>query len=192
MGILEEKIKKNKYRIIFGVLLIYVMGGLATGGNWLIFFRPAFEGQIIDIESREPIEGAVVAAIYNCDMYGGTQLMSGKIGYSEAVTDKNGRFKISRYFNITGPLTVGNVTTFVIYKPGYRSIDGKNLEACFSSGCQRRKFMPSNIVFADHLVEIPKLGDSISPRENIPYLQGYDMPWGFPKLQKLIDETNFD
>ncbi len=188
MGILKEKIKKNKYRIIFGVLLIYVLGGLATGGNWLVFFRPAFEGQIIDIDSREPIEGAVVAAIYNCDMYGGSQVMSGHKGYAEAITDKNGRFRISPYFIITGPLTIGKATTFIIYKPGYRSIDGINLEVCFTSGCKRREFVSSNMVFAGNTVELPELGDSVPRYENIPYLKGYKMPRGFPKLRNVLKE----
>ena len=88
---------------------------------WFIYHKPAYMGKVIDSETKEPIEGAVVVA-----MYYKYPIISGPGGGSasimhikEALTDKNGKFRIPSYTTIILPLSTEDQAEFIIYKPGY-------------------------------------------------------------------------
>lgn len=89
--------------------------------GWLIFHKPAYKGKVIDAETKEPIEGAVVVA-----MYYKHPIISGPGGGSasiihikEVLTDEKGEFYIPSYTTIIGPNSVEAFAAFIIYKPGY-------------------------------------------------------------------------
>ena len=91
--------------------------------DWLIYNRPDFRGKIIDADTKAPIAGAVVVAIYES-----TPLISGPGGGSpkiikinEALTDENGVFHIGSYTILIQPNSVGDYDQFIIFKPGYAS-----------------------------------------------------------------------
>ena len=88
---------------------------------WFIYHKPSYMGKVIDSETKEPIEGAVVVA-----MYYKYPIISGPGGGSasimhikEALTDKNGKFRIPSYTTVIQPLSTEDQTEFIIYKPGY-------------------------------------------------------------------------
>lgn len=90
-------------------------------GGWIVFTKPAYKGKIVDAGTKEPIEGAVVVAVYNkypiiSGPGGGS---SSRIHIKESLTNKNGEFKISSYITLMGPNSIEYDTTFIIYKPGY-------------------------------------------------------------------------
>ena len=65
---------------------IFVLQGCA------VLSEPAYEGQIIDIETKEPIEGASVVAIYMSEVMTPVQFTTSTVEVREAVTDKEGKF----------------------------------------------------------------------------------------------------
>ena len=186
---LKKKIKEKKRFLLCWLFIFIIAIALSTGGSWLIFYKPAFKGRLIDVDTRKPIEGAVVVAVYNCKTFAGNRIVGGLVGYRESVTDKDGKFRISPYVNVNGPLSVAKDTGFIIYKPGYKSIDGRNLERCFTSGC-KRKTNSDNIVYNGYDVELPKLGDHESRGDNFPHVELSREIWGFPKLRQLMSKEN--
>ncbi len=101
---------------------------------WLIFHKPEYKGKIIDAETRKPLEGVVVVAIYSTsDVIGGPGGPSSReIGAREALTDENGIFIIPSYTAIMNPIAREDPTGFIIFKPGY---------ACWGAG-QVDKILP--------------------------------------------------
>jgi len=90
---------------------------------WLIFHKPAFKGKVINSETKEAIEGAVVVAVYSTE-----PIISGPAGGSgstikvkETLTVKTGEFFFPPYTTVTGPNSSEWYTNFIIYKPGYGS-----------------------------------------------------------------------
>ena len=121
--------RKAAIFLIF-MLVILFLATLAFDG-WLIFRKPAFRGKIIDAETKKPIEGAVIVA-----MYQKSPLISGPAGGSssiikikETLTDKKGEFNIPSYTTIIQPFSIEKYTAFIIYKPGYKSHPGWLIES---------------------------------------------------------------
>lgn len=108
--------------LIFSMLLVAFMATSSEAG-WLIYHKPEFKGKVIDAETKEPIEGAVVVVVYNKHT-----LISGPGGgytsvikVKETLTDKNGEFYFSPYTTLIQPNSVEDTAEFIIYKPGYKS-----------------------------------------------------------------------
>ncbi|HYA15573.1 MAG TPA: hypothetical protein VEF33_14645 [Syntrophales bacterium] len=49
--------------LLTAVLVMFSTASVCWG--WLIYYKPAFRGRIIDTETKAPIEGAVVVVSYN-------------------------------------------------------------------------------------------------------------------------------
>ena len=111
------------------VFLVPVLNTVCFGG-WLVFSKPAFKGKIIDAEAKQPIEGAVVTAVY----YSQT-LISGPGGGStkiikiqESLTDEKGEFTIPAYTTLINPNSLEAMTYFTIFKSGYGSYPNFSVE----------------------------------------------------------------
>lgn len=72
--------------ILWMAFFIFVLQGCA------VLSEPAYEGQIIDIETKESIEGASVVAIYMSEVMTPVQSTTSTVEVREAVTDKEGKF----------------------------------------------------------------------------------------------------
>jgi hypothetical protein len=108
---------------IFGV--IFMIFFLSTqiagaGSGWLIYHERSFKGSVIDAETKEPIEGAVVVAQYHSNVLGPTGSHTTLIDVQEALTKSKGEFFIPPKTRIIYPLSVGDDTSFLIWKPGYK------------------------------------------------------------------------
>ena len=86
---------------------------------WMGYHKPAFKGKVIDAETKEPIEGAVVVVVYHKTSMGIAESYSVTINVKEALTDKNGEFYIPSYTTLIQPLSWENMANFIIFKPGY-------------------------------------------------------------------------
>ena len=97
---------------------------------FFIFFTiPAFaagpwKGQIIDIETKEPLEGTVILAVWDRNYRTPTGGSSYFYEAKEVLTDKEGRFEIPSYtpINLLPLISYMRGPLFTIFKPGYGSL----------------------------------------------------------------------
>jgi hypothetical protein len=109
--------KKRRKIVYWTIAIAAVIVGYHVG--WVIFHKPAYHGRVIDAETKRPIEGAVVVAIYEAWALKLLRSDYDVVGVRETLTNKNGEFHISSYNTIIVPWWVRSDTRFVIYKPGY-------------------------------------------------------------------------
>jgi hypothetical protein len=107
--------------VLTGAILVFT--ALPACGSWLVYHKPEFKGRLIDAETKQPIEGVVVVAMYRSH-----PIISGPAGGSssiihvkEALTDARGEFHIPSYTTLIQPNSYEDRTDFIIYKPGYAS-----------------------------------------------------------------------
>ena len=147
-----------KNEIIVYIFLLFMFSAASASGA-------DFKGNVIDAETKEPIEGAVVVAYWHeerAEIPGpNTRLKDVK----ETLTDKNGEWMIkgpggSSHSNIKALFTFITRTyytrrpNFIFYKPGYCPWpDGFSIEAC------KVKLKPSGNpkIREGQTVELPRL-----------------------------------
>lgn len=117
--------RKFWFKLLFSSLWIVAFSFPCFAG-WIVFSKPEFKGKVIETETKQPIEGAVVVAIYKTD-----SLISGPAGGSssiinikEVLTDEKGEFRITSYTTLMGPNSAEGLTDFIIYKRGYGNYPG--------------------------------------------------------------------
>lgn len=106
-------------RIILTAILLLLMFAATGNASWLVFHKPEFTGKVVDIETNEPIEGAVAVAIYRVHSLAVADSVDYSIGAQEALTDKNGEFRIPSYTTMIQPLSWSIPTEIIFFKPGY-------------------------------------------------------------------------
>lgn len=104
------------------ITLIAFQSSTAYAFVWMIYHKPEFKGKVMDAETKEPIEGAVVVAVYNKSTIGlGAGTISSVIEVKESLTDNEGMFQIPTYTTIIQPFSWEISATFIIFKSGYGS-----------------------------------------------------------------------
>lgn len=83
-----------------------------------------WKGKVIDAETKEPIEGAVVLAVWDRNYRTPTGGSSYFYEAKEVLTDKEGRFEIPSYtpINLLPLISYIEGPFFTIFKPGYGSL----------------------------------------------------------------------
>jgi hypothetical protein len=94
-------------------VLLLAEAPLATAaGPW--------RAQIVDAETKQPLEGVVVVALWTKNIRGPGGAGGNYYDSQEVLTDKDGRFTIaSRTFFSLNPLVFFRGPEFVFFKPGY-------------------------------------------------------------------------
>jgi hypothetical protein len=110
-----------------------------------IYSKPAFKGRMIDNETKEPIEGVVIVAVYwegysFCLNPGGCNPSIAEV--AETLTDKKGEFYIKPFTTWMGPFGYTSKIDFIIYKPGY---------ACYPESMGKNLIKPLDIVDQEDL-----------------------------------------
>lgn len=111
--------KPNRY-IMLAMLLLFFTATYSEAG-WLIYHKPEFRGKVIDTETKEPIEGAVVVVAYYKIFYYIVDTSTDVIEARETLTDKNGEFYFPSYTTVIGPFSGEKHVSFIFYKAGYSS-----------------------------------------------------------------------
>lgn len=103
------------------IIVLFLLFGFTTEAfaSWLFYHKPEFDGQILDIDNKEPIEGAVVEVKYQKILYGIMGHDYETFHIEEVVTDKEGKFHFSTYTTLINPFSKSTKAVFSIYKPGY-------------------------------------------------------------------------
>ncbi len=106
----------RRARRALGFLLIAAIAG---GCGHLIYTSGPYRGRVIDAETRQPLAGAVVLAVWYWESFGLGHPSEGFHDALEVLTDANGEFAIPRetHFRVTGWVDKPGI---VVYFPGYR------------------------------------------------------------------------
>jgi hypothetical protein len=157
-----------KQRIIV-ILISIILSGCAV-----VHHYDGYQGKVIDVETKEPLEDVAVLVVFYTQQYGPAGSVSHYADAQETLTGKNGEFRIPSFTTTAfRPLqsfeSYGWVT---IFKPGY---------GCFPrhTGVKpdklRNGILPTNEYV---IIEMPKLrtreeridSNHCSPSSDIPYI----------------------
>ena len=197
--------------LIFLIWMIVITAAPSHAFIWMIYHKPAFKGKVIDAETKEPIEGAVVVVVYHKTSMGIAHSYSVIINVRETLTDKNGEFYITSYTTLIQPLSWENMANFIIFKPGYGNfpayqkvpsgIKPKDEQTFFSrdvgkegelemwvDGEKQPELKKIKVTFG--IVELPKLKTREERLRAITFPSGDVGSKELPLLYKAINEEN--
>jgi hypothetical protein len=150
-------------------ILLSVIMVIITATGCASFERGPFSGRVIDLETREPIEGAVILVVWQKAIYlspGGPSTYFEEA--KEALTDKEGKYHIDKYYGFTiNPLAEMRDPEFLIFKPGYCVFPkGFGMASCNAMKPKDEyydAFVKGGIIF-----ELPKLKTREERLKNLP------------------------
>jgi hypothetical protein len=187
--------KKNSYRlwIIFSTVFLFLFASQNAQASWLIYHKPAFEGKVIDIDTKIPIEGAVILAYYERSFVIG--FGEGPVVFSiqETLTDKEGKFVVPSYTTVMLPVFLGAKVSIGVYKPGYAQT-GANEEQFSKNGwkhIEEYTWYPNTtkiIKFHDGVFELPKLETKEDRIRAVPSRES-DSPSHMLEGQRLLTQA---
>jgi hypothetical protein len=145
--------------ILVGLILILLLLAIFAQAS-----DRTYQGKLIDAETKEPIEGAVVVAVWweqRGFFFGSTERLK---DVKEALTDQEGKWSIVGPEGYERKLIPGLLQligiwatkspSFIIFKPGYCSWpDGFSIDAC------KEKIKPEGMIqiMEGKTIELPKL-----------------------------------
>jgi hypothetical protein len=107
---------------VFLLGVLFLLCSAISSHAWLIYHKPEFKGKVIDADTKEPIEGAVVVAEYSKQAIRiAPESVGITINVKETLTDKDGNFLIPSYTTIIDPFAWSKEVNFIIFKPSYGS-----------------------------------------------------------------------
>ena len=115
MGLLDQRMKKWLVAVVLGLLCGF---GAATA-------HARYEGQIVDAETKEPIEGVVVFMDWQQAILDHGHEFRDAF---ETLTDKEGRFSLPRYWSWNPWRWLTTESFVTIFKSGYEPIKGSRWE----------------------------------------------------------------
>jgi len=197
--------KKALIVIVLAYLSVLLIPASSYSG-WLIYRKPEFKGKVIDAETKRPIEGVVVVAMYRTHpiLSGPGGGSSSIIHVKEASTNAGGEFHIPAYTTLIQPNSYADYTEFIIYKPGYGSyphrsqqnriypLDYRGPEVLFSKeiGVIEEVEHKSGVVSIRYgIAELSKLETKEERLRAIPSTRPGELsPDDIPLLYKMINE----
>jgi hypothetical protein len=186
------KLMKRKLVVILCIFVGLIILSHIIGKGWIIYREGAFKGKVIDAETKEPIEGAIVVATYYVEQYGFVESNTMAIDAKEVLTNRNGEFYIPPHLFVRLYLVATKDTTqFIIFKPGYACAEGPEYVQLPSGFIQRPSYpMIAEAFRKGATVELVKVMTKEERLRNIP-----DSPTGMrsrklPLLFKAINEEH--
>lgn len=163
-GVFNEGIDMRRICFFSALVLILAVFAIpaAAAGPW--------KGKIIDIEAKEPLEGAVVVAYW----YRVWRTPAGGIPdiyeIKEVLTNKEGNFEIPSYspINLLPILSYIRGPEFTIFKPGYLSLSGRHLDENVIDNPAEFKRNEKIYRLAPGIIELPKLTTREERLRNMP------------------------
>lgn len=119
-----DKIKLQQAGLLIAALTVmFIILNTISGSQWMLFYDKSFSGTVIDAETNQPIEGAIVVGMWRLSQFPS----EGFGGYAKVglvTSDKEGKFtipwwitfkpwKFYMYLQSLAP-------EIYVYKPGYR------------------------------------------------------------------------
>ena len=116
----RRKKKATWYAIFpFAIILLPILF-LVVWFNVPYYYLPPFEGKVIDAETKQPISGAAVLAVYYAEYATVQGANTYEVDAQETLTDERGDFKIAELKEWFGEHPGTPVkANLIIFKPGY-------------------------------------------------------------------------
>ncbi len=163
--------------VFLSVLVITVFLTITTGCAYIIRYDGPYEGQVIDADTKQPIEGVVVHGIWYKEVPNVAGSSSTFYDAKETVTDKNGEFKIPglglKIFSYVGTMN------FVIFKSGYEHLGYMPWESLKEAGLLKER-----ITWESNKAIIPIKKLSLEERRN--RFGSYYSGGNVPKEQQML------
>ncbi|WP_224983160.1 carboxypeptidase-like regulatory domain-containing protein [Geomonas agri] len=188
-------------RLVLAVFSLLCLTATTSHAIWPVYHEPAFDGRVLDFDTKQPLEGAVVVVVYNKRSIGAEKGQSSTvINIKEALTDKDGKFHIPSYTTIMAqPFTRQDRTGFLIYKPGYASIQLPLKNHFIGKAAADRELSPwyDPVLSGKYkirlrspgIIELPRLASKDERLRNLPELPDQLDNLGKQKnLTRLINE----
>jgi len=166
------------FSIMVGIFLVTFLLSVPSHA-WLIYHKPAFKCKVIDEDTKQPVEGAVVVVVYEKIVAGfGPGWSAFPFDVRETLTDSQGIFQIPFYTSVIHPFSFNSFVRIIIYKPGYGEYHPKNVSACMGFGLDlRERFFSEDFGKEGEL--ILQSNNSLKPRKE------YTVTFGVVELPKL-------
>ncbi len=174
----------KRHRLVWATIFLIVSCVFTSPAA--AFFKD-YKGKVIDADTKEPIEGAVVVAIWIREVshFNVTDEIFKKA--RETLTDKNGEFSIKPYHHYSlRPLSKLRLE-WVIFKPGYGSFPRHpkvRPKGISPNGLTSKIFSPYTVV------ELPKLKTKEERRKYLLRPPGVSVPYKETPL--LIEAINIE
>ncbi len=147
---------------------IFFIFGMSSGMSFFKakeYYLSSFEGKVIDGATKQPIEGAVVLAVY----YRSTTTIAGSNHYpfdaQETLTDKKGEFKIPSKTVQSEEVSGKPKAKIIIFKPGYGAFPEHRLTKAVG---ENKSWPPPE----KHVVyELSELKTREERKENVVYIR---------------------
>ncbi len=145
-------LKKSLAVVIYGLILFSTsIASALPSGPW--------KGRIIDIETKEPIEGAVIVACWRRVWRTPAGGVADFYEIKEVLTNKEGNYEMPSYtpINMLPILSYISGPEFTIFKPGYLNLSGRHLDENVTDS--PAEFKRNEIIYrlAPGIIELPKL-----------------------------------
>lgn len=173
----------NLVVMVLIVLILPLSGCAYLGGPW--------KGKVLDVETKEPLEGAVVLMFLERQFLTPAGRSSYFYDASEAVTGKNGEFELPSYFSINMIPLISYIDdpVFVVYKPGYGSLNRMAIGGYLTGAetkAQDMKLSEKMYRLAPGVIELPRL-KTIEERRSVSTAPvGHEKDW---IKQKMLIKT---
>jgi len=147
--------KKKKILLLAIAIVLFII-------FWPCAFLSSYKGKVIDADTKEPIEGAVVLVVYINFYPSVAGSISSTGDAQETLTDKNGEFKIPWKVNLYGDAKFIPDGEVIIFKPGYGVLPSHKR----STAVGENKSWPPAFKYV--VYEIPKLKTRGERKRNLP------------------------
>lgn len=117
-------------KLIGTIFAITLLLSSVSADAWLFYSKPEFRGRVIDAETKQPIEGAVVVALYykrsivSINPGGASSYI---FNAKETLTNSKGEFYLPSYFSLI-IFTEDTGVGFIFFKPGYMAISDRGFD----------------------------------------------------------------
>ncbi len=111
-----DKLKISSAKLLLVAALLLLFSGCVS----LVYYEGDYHGKVIDAETLQPIEGAVVLGVWSKGYHGAGGIAHEYYDARETVTGENGEFTIKGM----GPRAVTHLKkmSIVIFKVGYEDV----------------------------------------------------------------------
>lgn len=174
------------YRHVISVLVVLIILGFAASTNaGSVCILKSFKGKVVDADTKQPIEGAVVMAVY----YGSAWSFAGEMIWPvyarETLTDAKGEFKIKSKTIFGSEIFGRPQAKLVILKPSYGAFPEHKRTIAVG---ENKSWPPSG---KHVLYELPKLITFEERRDNVGFMRRYnEIPHDQRKL--YWDQVNIE